>query len=145
MFKWQKAAVKVPFRKGKKKKNFQTSRRKQKIINEKKKIVKKIVLRVNSQKIKTAQNTGTVNPSLPQRLFLVSIFFSSPSPRCVFIMKTRSRSRNRHIHLCIQGAVSQTCCLKDKTGRLRTGRFAPFPAVRCPRLPSSGCFFFFFF
>lgn len=140
MFKWQKAAVKVPFRKGKKK-IFQTSRRKQKIINEKKKIVKKIVLRVNSQKIKTAQNTGTVNPSLPQRLFLVSIFFSSPSPRCVFIMKTRSRSRNRHIHLCIQGAVSQTCCLKDKTGRLRTGR----SAVRCPRLHSSGCFFFCFF
>lgn len=82
MFKWQKAAVKVPFRKGKKKK-IPNLKKETKNNKREKKIVKKIVLRVNSQKIKTAQNTGTVNPFLPQRLFLVSIFFSSPSPPAV--------------------------------------------------------------
>lgn len=134
MFKWQKAAVKVPFRKGKKKKKFQTSRRKQKIINEKKKIVKKIVLRVNSQKIKTAQNTGTVNPSLPQRLFLVSIFFLPPTlpPLCVYNENSLAFPQPAHTSV-YTGSRQSDMLLKGQDG---PSPYREICAVSCGALSS---------
>lgn len=132
MFKWQKAAVKVPFRKGKKKK-IPNLKKETKNNKREKKIVKKIVLRVNSQKIKTAQNTGTVNPSLPQRLFLVSIFFFFPlPPLCVYNENSLAFPQPAHTSV-YTGSRQSDMLLKGQDG---TSPYREICAVYCGALSS---------
>lgn len=133
MFKWQKAAVKVPFRKGKKK--IPNLKKETKNNKREKKNSKENCVEGKFSENKNGSEHWNCKPVSPAAsVFGFHFFFlPPPPPSCVFIMKTRSRSRKPAHTSVYTGSRQSDMLLK---GQDETSPYREICAVSCGALSS---------